>query len=127
MDCFINATKKKYRFPSQRGNLTVEQLWDLKPRELDGIWQSLQAEIDAKPRVSLLDTDTSTNTELTDKAEIVKFIVKYKLDMAKKADKASQTKAERQKIAAIIEEKRAAALLDLPIEELEAKLAAMGD
>ena len=46
MNVWFNAVLKKYRFSCSKGNLTTEDLFDLKMKELDGIYQDLVSEID---------------------------------------------------------------------------------
>lgn len=124
-DVFMNATRKKYRFSTAKGNLTTEQLWDLPLESLDEIWQKINATIEDASRTSLLSVRSNKNVELTEKAEVVKAIVEYKLAAAEKADKARQTKAEKERILNIIAAKQEQELASMSIDELKKKLEAL--
>lgn len=124
-DVFMNATRKKYRFSTAKGNLTTEQLWDLPLESLDEIWQKINATIEDASRTSLLSVRSNKNVELTEKAEVVKAIVEYKLAAAEKADKARQTKAEKERILNIIAAKQEQELASMSIDELEKRLEAL--
>lgn len=121
-DVFMNATRKKYRFSTAKGNLTTEQLWDLPLESLDEIWQKINATIEDASRTSLLSVRSNKNVELTEKAEVVKAIVEYKLAAAEKADKARQTKAEKERILNIIATKQEQELASMSIDELKKRL-----
>lgn len=118
----MNATRKKYRFSTAKGNLTTEQLWDLPLESLDEIWQKINATIEDASRTSLLSVRSNKNVELTEKAEVVKAIVEYKLAAAEKADKARQTKAEKERILNIIATKQEQELASMSIDELKKRL-----
>lgn len=124
-DVFMNATRKKYRFSTAKGNLTTEQLWDLPLESLDEIWQKINATIEDASRTSLLSVRSNKNVELTEKAEAVKAIVEYKLAAAEKADKARQTKAEKERILNIIAAKQEQELASMSIDELKKRLEAL--
>lgn len=124
-DVFMNATRKKYRFSTAKGNLTTEQLWDLPLESLDEIWQKINATIEDVSRTSLLSVRSNKNVELTEKAEVVKAIVEYKLAAAEKADKARQTKAEKERILNIIAAKQEQELASMSIDELKKRLEAL--
>jgi hypothetical protein len=124
-DVFMNATRKKYRFSTAKGNLTTEQLWDLPLESLDEIWQKINATIEDASRTSLLSVRSNKNVELTEKEEVVKAIVEYKLAAAEKADKARQTKAEKERILNIIAAKQEQELASMSIDELKKRLEAL--
>jgi len=124
-DVFMNATRKKYRFSTAKGNLTTEQLWDLPLESLDEIWQKINATIEDASRTSLLSVRSNKNVELTEKAEVVKAIVEYKLAAAEKADRARQTKAEKERILNIIAAKQEQELASMSIDELKKRLEAL--
>ncbi|WP_243033922.1 hypothetical protein [Clostridium sp. AF50-3] len=48
------AARCKYRFP-YRGNISVEDLWDLPVKALDGIFKTLNAEVKQSQEESLLE------------------------------------------------------------------------
>lgn len=121
---FEIAIRNKYRFP-YKGIVSVEDLWDLNVTQLDGIFKTLNAEVKKEQEESLLATKSAADTELETKISIIRYIVATKQAEAEKAKKAKENKAEAQKILDIIGRKQDAALENMSIEELQARLAAM--
>lgn len=121
---FEIAIRNKYRFP-YKGMITVEDLWDLNVTQLDGIFKTLNAQIKQEKEESLLTTKSASEAELDNKIAIIRYVVATKQAEAEKARKAKETKAETQKILEIIGRKQDAALENMSIEELYARLNAM--
>lgn len=121
---FEIAIRNKYRFP-YKGMITVEDLWDLSVTQLDGIFKTLNAQIKQEKEESLLTTKSASEAELDNKIAIIRHVVATKQAEAEKARKAKETKAETQKILEIIGRKQDAALENMSIEELYARLNAM--
>lgn len=117
-DLFKVATKKKYRF-SYKGQVTVEDLWDLSVEELDKIYKNLKSLQKNASEESLLQTVTKENKELNNKIEIIKTIVTDKLAAKDRAMKAASQRAQNQRILEIMADKQDAALKEKSIEELE--------
>ena len=121
---FEIAIRNKYRFP-YKGMITVEDLWDLSVTQLDGIFKTLNAQIKQEKEESLLTTKSASEAELDNKIAIIRYVVATKQAEAEKARKAKETKAETQKILEIIGRKQDAALENMSIEELYARINAM--
>lgn len=121
---FEIAIRNKYRFP-YKGMITVEDLWDLSVTQLDCIFKTLNAQIKQEKEESLLTTKSASEAELDNKIAIIRYVVATKQAEAEKARKAKETKAETQKILEIIGRKQDAALENMSIEELYARLNAM--
>lgn len=121
---FEIAIRNKYRFP-YKGMVSVEDLWDLSVTQLDGIFKTLNAEVKKEQEESLLATKSAADAELETKISIIRYIVATKQAESEKAKKAKENKAEAQKILDIIGRKQDAALENMSIEELQARLAAM--
>ena len=121
---FEIAIRNKYRFP-YKGMITVEDLWDLNVTQLDSIFKTLNAQVKQEKEESLLTTKSVSETELDNKIAIIRYVVATKQAEAEKARKAKETKAETQKILEIIGRKQDAALENMSIEELYARLNAM--
>lgn len=89
MNIFELAAQQKLRFNTGRGDLTVEQLYDLPLQaksniSLDGIAISLDTEIRETAKKSFV-SEVSPNASLLDlKLEIVKHIIKCRMDANKK-------------------------------------------
>lgn len=121
---FEIAIRNKYRFP-YKGMITIEDLWDLSVTQLDGIFKTLNAQVKQEKEESLLTTKSVSETELENKIAIIRYVVATKQAEAEKARKAKETKAETQKILEIIGRKQDAALENMSIEELYARINAM--
>lgn len=120
-DLFKVAAKKKYRF-NYKGQITVEDLWDLDVEELDKIYKSLKAQQKNASEESLLQTVSREDKVLNNKCEIIKTIVLDKLAARERAQKAAAQKAQNQRILEIMADKQDAALKEKSIEELQAML-----
>ncbi len=120
-DLFKVATKKKYRF-SYKGQVAVEDLWDLPVEELDKIYKNLKSLQKNASEESLLQTATKEDKELNNKIEIIKTIVTDKLAAKDRAMKAASQRARNQRILEIMADKQDAALKEKSIEELQSML-----
>ena len=83
-DLFKVANKRKYRF-NYKGQISVEDLWDLSVEELDKIYKSLKAKQKDASEESLLQTVSKEDKELLNKIEIIKTIVADKLAAKERA------------------------------------------
>lgn len=118
---FEVATRSKMRFPF-RGLISVEDLWDLSPQNLDVIFKSLNSELKQVKEESLLDTKTKEDKELDVKIEIVKHIVNVKLDEENSRLKAKAQREQKQKIMEILSTKQDESLQNKSVDELKAML-----
>lgn len=122
---FEFALKNKVRFP-YKGLVSVEDLWDLSVRDLDGIFKTLNAQVKKSQEESLLATKTKEDETLAIQIEIVKHIVKTKLDEAETAKQSKELKEKKQKLMEMIAEKKDEALRNASVEELQAMLDNLG-
>ena len=120
-DLFKIATKKKYRF-NFKGQITVEDLWDLSVEDLDKIYKNLKSQQRNASEESLLHTVSKEDKVLSNKIEIIKTIVMDKLAAKERAIKAAEKKAQNQRVLEIMADKQDAALKEKSIEELQAML-----
>ena len=121
---FELASREKYRFPF-KGQVSVEDLWDLSPKDLDAIFKSLNAQVKKESEESLLSPKEAVDVVLNAKIEIVKHIVAVKLSEAEKARQAKKRREEKQRIAELIADKQDEALREKSLAELQAMLNAM--
>lgn len=121
---FETASREKYRFPF-KGQVSVEDLWDLSPKDLDTIFKSLNAQVKKESEESLLSPKEAVDVVLNAKIEIVKHIVAVKLSEAEKARQAKKRREEKQRIAELIADKQDEALREKSLAELQAMLNAM--
>ena len=70
---FEMATRSKLRFPSTKGELSVEDLWDLSDKDLDVVYKNLKDQEVKSSEESLLD-NANVDPKLTAAIGIVKYI-----------------------------------------------------
>lgn len=132
MEMFAFATRKKFRFDTCKGQVTVEDLWDLpltatngRPN-LDDIAKELYKKMKDENEMSFVKPTSQVNKEfniIKTKFDIVKYIIDVKLAEAEAAKKAKETKARNQRILGLIAQKEDEALASKSKEELLAMLA----
>lgn len=124
-DLFKLATKDKYRFNTNKGVISVEDLWDLSLEDLDGLYKDFRKEQEKDSGESLLNNTSLTKKQkiLNNSIEIIKVIVSDKLEAKERAAKAAERKAQKQRILEIMADKQDAELKEKSIEELQAMLA----
>lgn len=123
---FEIATRKKFRFP-YKGTVSVEDLWDLSVRELDGIFKTLNAKVKQANEESLLTVRSTADTDMQTMIDIVKHIVDVKLAEQAARELAADKRAKKQRIMEIMSQKQDADLQNKSMDELESLLKEMGD
>ena len=131
MNIFELASRKKFRFDTSKGQVTVEDLWDLpltsttnRPN-LDDIAKDLYKQMKEDKEVSFVKSDAAVSADFNivkAKFDIVKHIIDVKLAEAEAAKKAKDTKARNQRILELIAQKDDEALASKTREELLAML-----
>ena len=132
MNGFEIATRKKFRFDTYKGQVTVEDLWDLpltatngRPN-LDDIAKELYKKMKDESEMSFVKPTSQVSKEfniIKAKFDIVKHIIDVKLAEAEAAKKAKEIKARNQRILGLIAQKEDEALASKSKEELLAMLA----
>lgn len=127
MDNFKKASQLKLRFNTNKGPLTVEQLWDLTPTQLATLVRSIKGELKSSnldDELSFLsDTiPTKVDTENQLRFEIAKDIYVTKQEEAKSLRDAKAKKEHNQKILELIQAKKEGELQNKSVEELTAML-----
>lgn len=130
MNLFENAARGKYRFPSSKGELTVEQLFELPLQsrnsfDLDSVAKALNAELKATAEESFVAAVTPKKTELDEKFELVKYVIKSRLEENAARNAADRRREDIRKLEDLLARKQDQALESLSPEEVEAKLAAL--
>lgn len=120
MKLFKLAAKEKYRFPF-RGNISVEDLFDLTTSQLDVVYKELKSQV-KESSDSLLKEVSTEDKELKNKIEIVKTIFEDKKTEAVQKEQALAEKQRKERIKELIAQKKDQDLVDKSIEELEAML-----
>jgi len=128
---FETASRKKLRFPSARGDLTVEQLWDMKMTSvngfsLDAVYRGIKTELNGQIDEGLVPVGSNPEKELNElRLEIVKRVFDVKQEEAAKAANRVQRSEERRKVLEAIANKKDEQLSQASIEDLEKKLEAI--
>lgn len=125
-ELFINATRNNYQFPF-RGMINVIDLWDLSLTNLDSVFKTLNAESKKSEEESLLNTKSKEDEEVSNKIEIVKYIVSVKLDEKKKREDAKKNAEMRQRLLEIKAKRQDAALENMSDEDLDKALAELSE
>ena len=121
-----NATRANYQFPF-RGMINVIDLWDLSLTNLDSVFKTLNAESKKSEEESLLNTKSKEDEEVSNKIEIVKYIVSVKLDEKKKREDAKKNAEMRQRLLEIKAKRQDAALENMSDEDLDKTLAELSE
>ena len=125
-ELFINAKRENYQFPF-RGMINVIDLWDLSLTNLDSVFKTLNAEAKKSEEESLLNTKSKEDEEISNKIEIVKYIVSVKLDEKKKRENAKKNAEMRQRLLEIKAKRQDAALENMSDEDLDKALAELSE
>lgn len=121
---FEQASKNKYRFPTNAvGVITVEDLWDLplsgKSTSLDSVAKILNKALKENEEESFVAVRSVTNNTLIEKFDIVKHVIKVKLEENEKSLNAVAVKKQKEKIMSIIASKENAELEGLDLDALK--------
>jgi len=120
---FLEATRRKLRFQTGKGLLSVEELWDLKLTDLDTAAIAVNKQLKDSKEESFIAVKTKTNTELELRLEILKAIIETKQSEATaKANKAKKD-LEREKLIDLLSRKEDSELEQLSPEEIKKRLA----
>ena len=115
---YKQASKIKLRIVTDRGLLSVEQLWDLTLPELDKLAISAQEAYKKSGKKSFLTKKTPKDREIKLVFDIVLDILNTKVELSQIAQKAANTRAHNQKIMGKIAEAQDKELDGKSIEEL---------
>lgn len=127
---FETAVRNKFRFP-YRGQVSVEDLWDLSVEDLDKVFKALNAQRKKDQEESLLEVPAPQDEVLETQIEIVRYIVKVKQDeTAERAAKSQRDKEradKRQTILRLLADKQDDTLRSMSADELKAMLKDLED
>ncbi|MFA7127784.1 MAG: hypothetical protein WC136_01290 [Sphaerochaeta sp.] len=123
----VTSIKNKYRYNSIKGQCTFEDLWDISLTSnsgfsLDDIAKNINRQIKECDDESFVKKNSGKLKELKASLEIVKYVIKTKLEENEQARLAKEKKEKRQKILQLIEDKQHNALQEKTLEELYAEL-----
>lgn len=129
VNLFLLASRKKFRFPSDRGDLTVEQLWDIPLTSRSGfsvnnIAIAVNNELKSLEEESFVETSQNPRRDdLRAMLDILKAIIAIRQEEAKKRSEAAERASMRAQIQEAIEAKKREGLASSSLEELQSKLA----
>jgi hypothetical protein len=116
---FELASRLKLRF-SYRGLIATEDLWDLKPENLDEIYRLTNAELKKISEDSLLEKKQTGVEILELQVAIVKHVFEVKIAEAEARKDAWERKAKKERILEIIARKQDEDLEGKSLDELKA-------
>ena len=122
---FENATRLKYRYPSNVGMISTEDLWDLSDKQLDNVYKKLNAEVKKVTEESLLTTTSDADKELTDKLAIVKHVFTVKLAEQNDRLMDKERKEKKQYLLSLLQQKQDETYKSKSVEELQALIDAL--
>ena len=131
MNLFEIATRKAIRFPSIKGELSTEQLWQLPLTskvgvDLDTLAKAINKELKSTEEESFVATNSNPRrNDLQVKLDILKHIIGVKQEEIAAATKRQANAVERQKLQELLARKNDQALEALTPEQIAAKLAAL--
>ncbi|UPW36055.1 hypothetical protein T751_00110 [Klebsiella phage T751] len=122
---FDKATRLKLRFSSAKGDLSVEQVWDLGLTSLNEMAKGLSRELKAATidDEDFIGNNTSVDTQLLQlRFDIVKSIINTKLKERDDSLSAAEKREHNQAILELIKKKQQEELAGKSVEELQALL-----
>lgn len=122
---FEKAIRNKIRF-SYKGQLSVEDLWDLSQSELNEIYLPLKSQLDQAEKGSLLGDKPKSMDVINYKIEILKYIATVKKDEANKKEEAVSRKQKKAKLLDLLERKENSELEAKSSDEIKALINDLG-
>ena len=131
---FEQASRLKLRFETPKGLISVEDLWDLpltsrtrlSDISLDNLAKSLNKATKESAEESFVVKKSRTNTLLELKFEIVKHVIKVRLEDAERKENALAVKAQKEKILDIIADKEDDSLKGKSVASLKKMIKDLG-
>lgn len=121
---FKIATRRKMRFPSTRGMLTAEQLYDLTLADLDATARDINTELKSLTEDSFVEIKPDPRKGLlTDALDLVKEVIADKLADKDRAEKRAKKAALRRTLTDALARKQDEALSSASVEDIKKQLA----
>jgi hypothetical protein len=122
-ELFVIAARKKFRFSSTKGELNVEDLFDLNLNFLDSIAVALDEKIQKAGRKSFVQKRAASTTDFEIQLEIVKFVIESKQAEIEER-KAREAKAAKREFLLNLKQKKEMDQLEgLSLADIEKQLA----
>lgn len=119
---YKQAAQQKLRFATTKGNLTVEQLFDLSLTDLDSLAVAAEKEHAESGKKSFLTVRSVKDKTAKLKFDILLDVLQTKAEEAERLKEKKDRKERNQKILAIMEEKKDESLKGKSLKQLEAML-----
>lgn len=119
---FEKAARMKLRFGTDKGLLSVEDLWDLSLQQLNRLAKALNKSIKESAEDDFLEETSAEDLIIKLQFNLVLHVLEAKKAEKKERLTASTKKAEREKILGILAKKQDDALENLSEEDLKKKL-----
>ena len=129
---FEIATREKYRYPSSKGELTTEQLWELPLQsksgfDLDSVARGINGQLKAITEESFVENNSNpAKPALENKLAIVVRVIKTKQAENEAIRLAAARKAERDRLVEILHIRNQEELMKLDPAELQRRIDALG-
>lgn len=126
-DLFARVTRDKVRFVTVKGEVSVEDLWDLpltseRGFDLDSIAKKIAKELKDSTEESFVKPSTKGSSLLELKLEVLKYIIKVKMEENEVRKNLAEKKAKKEKLMEILAKKEDANLEALTPEEIRKQL-----
>lgn len=130
VNLFEVAARESYRFKTTRGVVAVEDLYQMPLTAQSGfclnqVAKDINTEIKAAEEEDFVKVRTSSDTTLTNKLNIVKHIIAYKLAQVEANRKTAEKRQQKQMLLEALAQRQQVDLSTKTAEELEAMLAAL--
>lgn len=122
MENFKEATRQKFRFQTNKGLLSTEQLWDLDLPTLDALVVSLDTEYKQSGKKSFLVTKSEKDKTAKLKFDTALDILNTKVEEVNALSEAMEVKENNKKILSLIADKQDESLKGKSIPELKKML-----
>lgn len=130
VNMFEFATRNKIRLPSTKGELSVEQLWDVPLRgngdfNLDNVAKTVNKALKAASEESFVETasKSAAQTRLEVSLDVVKYVIQTKLDEEAADKRRAENRKEKARLMEILAEKQDGKLSELSERELKKRIA----
>lgn len=120
-DIFEQASRGKTRF-AYKGQITVEDLWDLTAQELDAIFRYYNSKLKAEKEEGLLVPKNVMTSDLELKVSLIRRVVEVKLAEAKEKELSVENDAKKRRILDILARKQDDALINKSEDDLKRML-----
>ena len=123
-DLFLTASQKKYRFSTNKGAVSTEDLWDLSLETLDTLAVAADTKVNATRKTFIGKRDASAADD-TNKLEILKAVIEIKMTAAAAAKDRVKKKEQAAFLKTLLEKKQLATMESLSEDEIRKQLASL--